>query len=243
MTPTEAMNWRYATKQFDSTKKLTDEEVTTLLDLARLSPSWYGLQPWTFILVENSETRAQLREASYGQPQVTDASHFVVFAHKTTLDEAYVDRFIQSTADAQTVTPEDLAGLKTSIMGFVGNVGANPSAWAASQTHIALGVFIAGASMMGIDTAPMGGFDSAKYDEILGLKEKELHACVVCAIGHRSDTDEAATRAKSRFGSEPSPSRSWGSPLRSELEFQLPSILFLLIPYVVKNLLFIDSYG
>jgi nitroreductase len=198
-TPTEAMMWRYATKQFDTTKKLSDEEVTTLLDLARLSPSWYGLQPWTFIVVENPETRAQLREASYGQPQVTDASHFVVFAHKTTLDEAYVDRFIKSSADIQGVTVEDLIGLKGAIMGFVGNVGGNPSAWAASQTHIALGVFIAGASMMGIDTAPMGGFDPAKYDEILGLAERGLHTSVVCAIGHRSDTDEAATRAKSRF--------------------------------------------
>lgn len=194
--------WRYATKQFDTTKKLSDEEVTALLDLVRLSPSWYGLQPWTFIVVENPEILAQLREASYGQPQVTDASHLVVFAHKTTLDETYVDRFIKSTADVQGITPEDLAGLKGAIMGFVGMIGDNPSAWAANQTHIALGVFIAGASQMGIDTAPMGGFDPAKYDEILGLTEQGLHACVVCAIGHRSDTDEAATRAKSRFGLE-----------------------------------------
>jgi hypothetical protein len=125
-----------------------------------------------------------------------------VFAHKTTLDEAYVDRFIKSSADTQGVTVEDLAGLKGAIMGFVGNVKGNPSAWAASQTHITLGVFIAGASMMGIDTAPIGGFDPAKYDEILGLAEHGLHASVVCAIGHRSETDEAATRAKSRFGLE-----------------------------------------
>lgn len=196
---TEAMMWRYATKQFDTTKKLTDEEVQTLLNLARLSPSWYGLQPWTFIVVENPETRAQLREASYGQPQVTDASHFVVFAHKTTLDEAYVDRYITSTAQAQGVTTDDLAGLKGGIMTFVGMVANDPSAWAANQTNIALGVFIAGASMMGIDTAPMGGFDPAKYDEILGLTERGLHACVVCAIGHRSDTDAASSKTKSRF--------------------------------------------
>jgi nitroreductase len=198
----EALNWRYATQVFDTSKKLTDEQVNTLLDAARLSPSWYGLQPWKFILVENPEIRAKLREVSYGQPKVTEASHLIVFAHKTTLDEAYVDTYIKSTAGTRGITPENLSGLKEGIMGLVRMIGGAPSPWAANQTHIALGVLIGAASTMEIDTAPYGGFDPEKYDEILGLKELGLHAVVACALGYRLDSDEAATRKKSRFSLE-----------------------------------------
>lgn len=197
--PIDALTWRYATQQFDTTKKLTNDQVTMLLDAARLSPSWYGLQPWKFIVVENPETRAKLQEASYGQPKVTEASHLIIFAHKTTLDEAYVDSYIKSTADTRKITQDDLRGLKDAIMGFVGMIQGNVSGWAANQTHIALGTMITAASAVEIDTAPYGGFDPVQYDEILGLKELGLHASVACAVGYRLDTDPAAERAKSRF--------------------------------------------
>lgn len=195
----DALTWRYATKQFDSAKKLTNDDVMKLLDTARLSPSWYGLQPWRFILVENPETRAKLRESAYGQSQVTEASHLVVLAHKTTLDEAYVDTFIASSAQAANVTPADMQGLKDAVMGFVGIIKDNPAPWAANQTHIALGTLVAAASLASIDNCPMGGFDPNAFDEILGLKELNLHATAIVALGHRSESDPAASRAKSRF--------------------------------------------
>lgn len=195
----DALAWRYATKQFDTAKKLDSDDILDILDTARLSPSWYGLQPWKFILVENPETRAKLRENAYNQPQVTDASHLIVLAHKTTLDEPYVDAFISSTAQATNVSPSDLPGLKEAIMGFVGMIGANASAWAANQTHIALGTIVAAASEKGIDNCPMGGFDPNAFDDILGLKELGYHATAIIALGHRSEADTAATRAKSRF--------------------------------------------
>jgi nitroreductase/dihydropteridine reductase len=199
----DALMWRYATKKFDTTKKLTEEQVNSLLDAARLSPSWFGLQPWKFILVENPELREKLKGASYGQPQVTDASHFVVFAAKTDYTEVDVDAFIRSTAQAQNVTPETLAGLKGAIMrGFIANHKDNLAPWAMNQTHIALGVFLEAAALSSIDATPMGGFDPNAYDEILGLKELGLHTAVVCAIGYRSADDEAATKAKSRFSFE-----------------------------------------
>ena len=201
-TITEALTWRYATQQFDTTKKISETDIMTLLDAARLSPSWYGLQPWKFILVENPETRAMLREASYGQPKVTEASHLIVFAHTTTLDEKYVDSYIKSTATIREITPEDLKGLKDGIMGLVNMIGQNPAVWAANQTHIALGVMIGAASTMKIDSAPYGGFDPVKYDEILGLQELGLHAIVACAVGYRLDNDPAAAKAKSRFSLE-----------------------------------------
>lgn len=195
----ESMNWRYATQKFDDKKIPTKEEIMTLLDSARLSPSWYGLQPWKFILVENKELRQKLREAGYNQPKISEAPYFVVFASKTDYAESDVDAFIKSTAEAQGKSIEDLKDLKDSVMNFVNSRKGTLDKWAMNQTHIAFGVFVASAAIMGIDAGPIGGFDPDKYDEILGLKELGLHSAVTCALGFRSEDDEASNRAKSRF--------------------------------------------
>lgn len=200
---TEALNWRYATQKFDTERTPTKEDIMTLLDAARLSPSWFGLQPWKFILVENRELRQKLKEAGYNQPKITDAPYFVVFAAKTDYTEADVDAYVKSTAEAQGKTIEEMQGFKDAIMGgFIANHKDNLGPWAMNQTHIAFGVFLASAAVSGIDAGPMGGFDPDKYDEILGLKELGLHAAVICALGYRSEDDEASKRGKSRFALE-----------------------------------------
>lgn len=193
--------WRYATKVFDTTKKVSDETINELLDAARLSPSWYGVQPWKFILIEDPSLRQKLRAASYDQSQVTDASHFVVFAAKTGYSEKDVDAYIESTAKLQGVSPSDLTPLREGIMGSIVNrlQGAALANFAMNQTHIALGFFLEAAALKKVDACPMGGFDPAAYDEILGLRELGLHAAVIVAVGYRSGDDKAATRTKSRF--------------------------------------------
>ncbi|MEK6893697.1 MAG: nitroreductase family protein, partial [Nanoarchaeota archaeon] len=71
---TDAMNWRYATKAFDSSKKIPEKDFENLLEVLRLAPSSFGLQPWKFVVVANKELRQKIRKASWDQPQVTDAS-------------------------------------------------------------------------------------------------------------------------------------------------------------------------
>lgn len=202
-TLTEALHWRYATQMFDTTKKLSEEDLTILLDAARLSPSWFGLQPWKFIVVENKELREKLKAAAYNQAKVTDASHLIVFAAKNDYTEADVDTYIASSAHAQGKTPEDLAPLKEAIMGgFIANYKGNLGAWAVNQVHIAFGFLLEAAALSGIDAGPMGGFDPKAFDEILGLEELGLHTAVIVAVGYRDETDEAITRPKSRFSLE-----------------------------------------
>lgn len=94
----KALNWRYATKQFDATKKISDKDVETLVETLRLSPSSFGLQPWKFIVVTNPEIRKKLRAAAYDQSQVTDASHLVVFTVEKNIDDAFVDTFVKAIA-------------------------------------------------------------------------------------------------------------------------------------------------
>lgn len=86
----EALEWRYATKKYDSTKKITREDPETLKSALQFAPSAYGVQPWKFLVIENPEVREKLKAASWNQTQVTDASHFVVFLRKAEVDVPFL---------------------------------------------------------------------------------------------------------------------------------------------------------
>lgn len=195
-----ALMWREATKKFDTSRKLTEEELGTLLEAARLAPSSFGLQPWSFVVVSDPEVRAKLRAASWDQPQVTDASQLIVFAAQTPTDEL-VDAYIADIASKRGVTVESLADFSQMIKGSIATkTEEGRLEWAKRQVYIALGVTITSAATLGIDTCPMEGFDPAQYDEILGLSAHGLHTAVILAVGHRAP--ESASMTKVRYDKE-----------------------------------------
>lgn len=194
-----ALNWRYATKSFDSSKKLSDEQLDTILESMRLSASSYGLQPWKFVVVSNPETRTALRAAAWDQTQVTDASALVVLAVRTDVDAAYVDAYMKSIADARGMDVAALSGFADMIKGTISRRTAEQVVdWSSRQVYIALGTALTTAAQLEVDTCPMEGFDEAKFDEILGLKEKNLSSRVCLAIGFRSAEDTSASYKKVR---------------------------------------------
>lgn len=198
----QQLNWRYATKVYDPTKKLTDEQVATLKTVLQLSPSSFGLQPYKFVQVKNPELRAKLREVSWGQPQVTDASELFVLCRIDQIDAAYAEKFIEMTAKTQGGDVANYAGLKGMIMGFVeAQTPETFAPWAEKQVYLALGNLLTSCAVMGIDASPMEGFDKSKYDEILDLPAKGLHSVVVCAVGMRGD-DKYASAKKVRYPQE-----------------------------------------
>lgn len=200
----DAMKWRYAVQKFDSSKKLSDEQVTSLMDIVRLAPSSFGIEPWHFIVVTNPEIRAKLQDAAYGQAKVKDASHLVIIAQKTSVHTA-IDEHVEAMV-AATGAPKEAFEEYLNMVG--GAAGArNPedlSNWLAKQTYVALGVLVETAALLGIDAGPMEGFDPATVDEILGLEPKGLHAVTMAAIGYRDESDEAAKRPKARMTLEAS---------------------------------------
>lgn len=194
------MNWRYATKKFDNNKKITDENLATLLEVLRLSPSSYGLQPWKFILVENTDLKTGISAAAYGQPQIMDASHIIVFANKTNIDMNLVDEYMNFVAKEKGIDVSNLDGFKGMIMGsFAGKSEGDLRNWAACQTYLAAGNLITTCAVLDIDTCPMEGFDHSKVDEILGLKALNLESRMILAIGYRSESDADASKKKVRF--------------------------------------------
>ena len=195
----DALKWRYATKTFDATRKIPDDQWTALEETLILTPSSFGLQPWEFIVVKDQAVREQLVEHSWNQRQVADASHLLVIAFRTNVDEAWVNSFMKRIeevrGDISTLDP-----YRNMMVGFLQNLGqAGVRQWAKQQTYIALGQFMLEAALLGIDACPMEGFIAPKYDEILGLTERGLTASVLCPAGYRSEDDHYARLPKVRF--------------------------------------------
>lgn len=196
-----AMNWRYATKKFDSNKKIEEKTWNALQDSLILTASSYGLQPWKFIIVTNSEIQKKLTAVSWGQKQVEDCSHLVVFAVKEKMDEDHVEKFIQSNAKIRNMEVSSLEGYKKMMLGDVvnGERGKLSFEWAARQAYIALGNFMTSCALVGVDTCAMEGIDPLKYDEILGLKGTGWRTVVACPAGFRASDDKYSEAKKVRF--------------------------------------------
>lgn len=196
----ESLHWRYATKRYDTTKKLSDEQRHLIMEALRLSPSSFGLQPWKFIHVSDPELRKKLSEAAWHQPQVTEASDFFVLCSLAEMNEAHIDRFIQSIIEQRHVSLESLAGFRAMLIGAAQNRSLPEQAeWNARQTYLALGFALAVAAENHIDASPMEGFDPKKFDEILGLEKLGLRSRVMLAVGFRSPDDVTQTLPKVRF--------------------------------------------
>jgi nitroreductase len=184
------LNWRYATKKFDASKRINDQDLETLLEVMRMSPSSMGLQTTHVLVVNNSEIREQLTAHSYNQQQVKDASHLIVLCSYTSLDENYIQHHVQRTDEVREMGEERIGKMVESIGNYVGNK--SPEAihlWTSNQTYIVLGQLLSACARLKIDATPMEGFNPKGYDEILHLSDKNLVATVVCPLGYRSEED------------------------------------------------------
>ena len=199
----ENLNWRYATKQFDPTRQISNEDLAKLKTAIQLSASSYGLQLYKVLIVENKDLRAKLHPASWGQTQIVDASHLLVFCHYDPLQDGHVDDFVALKAEKMGIAVDDLAGYGDFIKSKLATQTADQKAqWMSKQTYIALANLLAACAELKIDACPMEGFDASQYNEILGLKEKGLSAAVVVTIGYRSAEDKNQHAPKVRKSEE-----------------------------------------
>ena len=192
------LRWRYATKKMNG-EAVTEEKLQAILDAIQLAPSSYGLQPYTVFVISDPEVKAKLQPASYGQTQIVDGSHIIVFASWTDVSAQQVDDYIANIAAKRNMPVEALNGFKDYINGSIANLSQEQkAAWNAKQSYIALGIGLAAAAEQQVDATPMEGFVPAQYNEILGLTEQGLNASVVMALGYRAETDALATMPKVR---------------------------------------------
>lgn len=195
------LNWRYACKKFDTTKKIREADWNVLAESLHLSASSYGLQPWKFIVVQTPELRQKLLPLSWGQTPVTDASHFIVLTYNEKVDETHITKFINQTAKVRGVDPQTLDGYKNMMIGDLvkGTRAQTINWWAQRQTYIAMGSFLTTAALMEIDTLPMEGLDPAGYDKALGIEGSGYKTVAAIACGYRAEDDKYQHAKKVRF--------------------------------------------
>ncbi|MBL0313093.1 MAG: NAD(P)H-dependent oxidoreductase [Holophagaceae bacterium] len=195
------LEWRYATKQFDATRKLDPETWKALEEALVLTPSSYGLQPYKFFVVTDSGLKAKLRPASWGQSQIEDASHLVVFAIKKAMGEEHINRYVERIAQVRGVSAESLEGFRGFMVEKLvkGVRSGDIDQWATRQAYIALGNFMTSAALLGVDACPLEGLEPAAYDAILGLEAEGYATVCACAAGYRSEDDKYAKLPKVRF--------------------------------------------
>jgi nitroreductase len=199
----ENLNWRYATKKFDASKKIAASDLEILKEAVRLSASSYGLQPYQVILVENENLREQIKTVAWNQTQITEASDVWIFANITNVGTTEIQKYIDTMATVREIPAESLQGFANMMNNAVTTLTPEGREnWTAKQTYIALGTLLSAAADMKIDATPMEGFDRDAVNKILELPEKGLSATLIVTLGYRDVNDATQYLKKVRKPNE-----------------------------------------
>lgn len=186
----ENLKWRYATKKYDPSKKVSQQDLESIKEAVQLSASSYGLQAYKVLEINNPEIREKLKPFSWGQSPITDASHLLVFCNYADVTDQNIDDFIALKSEISGIEHANLVGYGTFAKGKIKEKSPEEiTNWTAKQAYIALGNALVACAELKIDSTPMEGFEPAAYNEILGLTKRGLNAAVVLAIGYRHAED------------------------------------------------------
>lgn len=192
----DTLHWRYATKRMNGTK-VPQVKINNILEAIRLSPSSYGLQPYTILVVDKEDLLKKIQPLAYNQPQIVEASHLLVFSAWTDISEGKIDEYFDQTAAERGLPPEALKDYKKMVTSrFVNSTADDVYNWSARQAYIALGTGLIAAANEKVDATPMEGFDPAGIDQLLGLNEKGLRSIALMAIGYRDAEKDFLSTAK-----------------------------------------------
>jgi len=199
----DKLNWRYAAKAMNK-EKVSQEKIDNIIEAARLAPTSSGLQPFEIIVVKNQAVKEAIRPVAWNQSMITDCSHLLVFAAWDTYTEERINKMFDLTNDVRGFKNEGWENYRQMLLSSYPQKDAEENFnHAAKQAYIAFSAAIIAAAYEGVDTTPLEGFDPAKVDEILGLREKGLRSCVMLPIGYRdADTDWLVNLKKVRKSTE-----------------------------------------
>ena len=199
----ENQNWRYATKKFDASKKIAEQDLNILKEAIRLSSSSYGLQPYKIIIVESPELRAQLQPAAWGQSQITDASHIIIFANEVNFGAEGIDSYFKNVSETRNTSLDSMKGYMDFMKKTITSLSEEErNIWSSKQTYLALGNLLNAAADLKIDVTPMEGFVPAQVNDLLGLDKLGLNATLIATMGYRHDEDATQHFKKVRKSNE-----------------------------------------
>lgn len=183
MTFLSKLQWRNATKAFDTNRKVDEDSLSKILEAARMAPTSFGLQPFYIRVVKDDATKKKLQEAGWGQAQFPTSTAVLVFVARTDV-VARIDQMLDLRTGGDASKRAAMKDYEAMMKGFASQLSpADAKTWAQKQAYIALGFALAAAAELGVASCPMEGFSAADFDKILGLPESQ-HSTVVLAVGH-----------------------------------------------------------
>ena len=195
----DKLQWRYATKKFDPTKKLGESQLQVLKEAFNLTATSYGLQPIKLLMIADDSLKQRLVEHSWGQKQVADASHLLVFCVINEIDEQYVVNYFERVKNIRNTPDEILKPFRSFLTNdFNNKTSEEIKAWATKQAYLAMGNLLTVCALEGIDSCPMEGIVPEKYDEVLQLPEKGVSTVLAMPVGFRAQDDMFANFKKVR---------------------------------------------
>ena len=193
------LKWRYATKKFDSSKQVSQQNIEYIKEAVQLSASSYGLQPYKVLEIKEPKLREELKRISWNQSQITDASHLFLFCNFLDVSEEDVDSLVRLKSEINEIDIQKLSGYGDFVKSKLKEKSESGMIhWTAKQTYIALSNAMNACAELQIDCTPMEGFELNDYNEKLGLPQLGLNACVVLAIGYRNNKDMSQHSKKVR---------------------------------------------
>ena len=190
------LNWRYATKKYDTTAKLSPEKLDQILEAIRMAPTSNGFQPFDVLVVTNHSIREKLKAAAYNQVQLTEASVVLVFAAWDNIQAGNLGKVFDNFATVRGPSESLTERRKSSIAGAEAKSAEENFVHAAQQAFIGLGFGLAAAAELKVDSSPMGGFNPAQFDGILGLKSKGLRSVAILCLGTRASEGDYLVNLK-----------------------------------------------
>ncbi|MEB3328405.1 MAG: NAD(P)H-dependent oxidoreductase [Candidatus Sericytochromatia bacterium] len=185
------LRWRYATKKMDPTRVVPEEAVERILEAVRLAPTSSGLQPFELLLVTAPDVRARIQEAAWGQAQITEGSHLLVFAAWDTYTAERIDLMFDLVNAERGFKSEGWEAYRQKLLAeYPARSAEENFAHAARQAYIGLGFALAAAAVEGVDSTPMEGFDPEAVDDILGLRARGLRSVVLLPLGYRDEAGD-----------------------------------------------------
>ena len=185
-----SLTWRYATKKFDSSKKLSNQQIETLKQAFNLTATSFGLQPVKMIVICNKELQEKFVEYSYYQRQVADASHLLVLCieNDTTIDD--INKYFDLEKKVRGIDEKVVSSFRKQLIGMYESKTIEERQLSAIyQTYIILGNLMTVCAVEKIDACPLEGFVPEKIDEILNLKKQNLKSVLMLPVGYRAKDD------------------------------------------------------
>lgn len=197
----ERLKWRYATKKFDASKRLSEEKLSILKESFNLTATSYGLQPLKMVILSNPDLKKLLVPITMDQDQVENASHVLVICTETKIDSDYIKDHFNLVVKIRSTPREILSSFEEYLVSsFSDKQSDELNIWSTNQAYLALGNLLTVCAIEKIDACPIEGFDPGKYDELLQLNEKGLQSVIVLAVGYRAEDDMFSGFDKVRRG-------------------------------------------